>query len=225
MIEKIKITDVSVLKSIEDGLDKSTLGSSLAPYMSATKGEVWIAYMNNGSRVLAPWQEWGVNRTDAIGVAIISGGKRLMIALDEAKLYWSSRTGSSGATIATDKTIADKDFNGKGNTAAIVASSAFAGEGSNYAPVYCNTYSKGGIDAKEWWLPSIGEIGMMYAHFDAINAAMTRIPGAKQLKREIYWSSTEYSTIASWIVSFGDCIRWYFPRIEFSFQVRPVTSF
>lgn len=104
----------------------------------------------------------------------MSGGRRLLIAPHESSLYWSSVAGSGGAVTTTVKTTADVDYAGQSNTSKIVASAAFAGDGEGYAPGYCAAYSNGGVTAGSWWLPSLGELGMIYEKYDAINAALKK---------------------------------------------------
>lgn len=205
---------------------KADLANALASFVPATKGEVWIVYLDNSkNRVLVPWEEWSTSRTDAVGVAIMSGGRRLLIAPHEPTLYWSSTVGSGGAVTTTSKVAADADYTGQNNTSKIVASDAFAGDGDGYAPGYCTAYSNGGVTAGSWWLPSLGELGLMYEKFDAINAALAKINGATLLRRSSYHSSTEYSAASAWGMFFNSGYRGPNPKVAGSGRVRPVTSF
>ena len=237
MIEKIhikdlnKVSDVTHVVGIDANenpvlIDKSNLASNIAGYIPATKGEVWIVYLSSiNNKILVPWEEWSTSRTDAIGVAIMSGGRRLLIAPHESPLYWSSAAGSSGAVTTTVKAVADIDYAGQSNTSKIVASAAFAGDGEGYAPGYCAAYSNGGVAAGSWWLPSLGELGMIYEKYDAINAALKKISGATQLSRVTYWSSTESSATNEWILNFSNGYRGGNAKTEYKNRVRPVTSF
>ena len=205
---------------------KTDLANALASFVPAIKGEVWIVYLDsNKNKILVPWEQWTTSRTDAVGVAIMSGGRRLLIAPHESSLYWSSVAGSGGAVTTTVKTTADVDYAGQSNTSKIVASAAFAGDGEGYAPGYCAAYSNGGVTAGSWWLPSLGELGMIYEKYDAINAALKKISGATQLSRVTYWSSTEYSATYAWPLNFSNGNRWYGTKATGEFRVRPVTAF
>ena len=96
---------------------KTDLANALAPSAPATKGEVWIVYLDSDkNKILIPWEQWSTSRTDAVGVAIMSGGKRLLIAPHESSLPWSSDVGSGGAVTATVKATADNDYAGQSNT-------------------------------------------------------------------------------------------------------------
>ena len=207
-------------------IDTDSLASNIASYIPATKGEVGIVYLDsNKEKIIVPWEQWTISRPDAVGVAIMSGGRRLLIAPHEPTLYWSSTVGLGGAIATTSKVAADADYTGQNNTSKIVASDTFAGDGDGYAPGYCAAYSNGGVAAGSWWLPSLGELGLIYEKFDAINAALKKISGATQLSRVTYWSSTEYSNTAAWILNFSNGFRGYNAKTIYQFRARPVTSF
>lgn len=226
-----KVSNVTHVVGIDAGgntvlIGKSNLAADIAPYMPATKGEVWIVYLDsNKNKILVPWEQWSTSRTDAVGVAIMSGGRRLLIAPHESSLYWSSVAGSGGAVTTTVKTTADIDYAGQSNTGKIVTSAAFAGDGEGYAPGYCAAYSNGGVAAGSWWLPSLGELGMIYEKYDAINAVLKKISGATQLSRVTYWSSTESSATIAWFLDFSNGGRWSHTKTTNKDGVRPVTSF
>ena len=236
-MEKIHIKDLNKVSNVThivgidaDGntvlIDKSNLAADIASYIPATKGEVWIVYLDsNKNRILVPWEQWTTSRTNAVGVAIMSGGRRLLIAPHESSLYWSSAAGSGGAVTTTVKATADVDYAGQSNTSKIVASDAFAGDGDGSAPGCCAAYSNGGVAAGSWWLPSLGELGLIYEKYDAINAALEKISGATQLSRITYWSSTEHSNTTAWILNFSNGFRGYNAKTIYEYRVRPVTSF
>ncbi len=205
---------------------KADLANALASFVPATKGEVWIVYLDSDkSKILIPWEQWPTSRTDAVGVAIMSGGKRLLIAPHESSLPWSSDVGSGGAVTATVKATADGDYAGQSNTNNVVTSAAFAGDGDSYAPGYCAAYNNGGVTAGSWWLPSLGELGLIYEKFDAINAALDKINGAIKLTRGPYHSSTEYSEKYAWVLFYQSGFRASSIKTTSKYGVRPVTSF
>lgn len=236
-MEKIYINDLAMVSNVTHaiGIDaggntvligKSNLAADIANYIPSTKGEVWIVYLDsNKNNILVPWEQWTTSRTDAAGVAIMSGGRRLLIAPHESSLYWSSVAGSGGAVTTTVRATADVDYAGQSNTSKIVTSAAFAGDGEGYAPGYCAAYSNGGVAAGSWWMPSLGELGMIYEKYDAINAALKKISGATQLSRIVYWSSTEYSATSAWNMNFGSGYRGRNDKTTGEFLVRPVTAF
>ena len=226
MIQTIDIASAEVLEQIQAGLTESTLGPALAPYIPATMAAVHVAYRDSyNSLASTPWNQWSTSRDDAEGVVVMEGTQRIMVAIDEANLYWGSKQGSGGATTTTSKNTADLDFDGKENTAAIVASAAFKDDGAGYAPGYCYAYSKGLTKAGSWWLPSLGQLGMIWKHFEAINAALDRIQGATKLTRSYYWSSTEYSSSSAWYLSVYTGGRWNTAKADAQRRARPVAAF
>ena len=158
----------------------------------------WPSYQNSGEI--------------AEGVVIVEGGKILVVAPTESSspLTWSSAAISGGGTTTGDRVTAMNDWNGKANTAATIkASKADAiTNTAQYAPGYCNLYSRAnangnGLTAGKWWLPSLGEMFMIYANMTKINYALSLITGATQLVEDWYWTSTELSATNAWILSLG----------------------
>lgn len=186
----------------------------------------------------------------ADGVLLVEGGKHVVVAPTEASngLPWSSKPtkvtnsgGSisskgdgvqiSGVTTTGDRLTAFADFTGKANTAAIIKASTTTNitNTADYAPGFCNKYSRAnangkGLLAGTWWLPSLGELGMIWANFDKINYALSKISGATQLQKTWYWSSTQYSADYAWglTLSAGGMYNYY----KFNqARVRPVSAF
>ncbi len=148
----------------------------------------------------------------ADGVVVVEGGKLLVVApteCDSAGLLWSSEAVSGGGVTTTDRVTAYSDWAGKTNTAAQIEKAAC--QGASYAPGFCAAYSRTnangyGLTAGKWWLPSLGEMMMIYANMTKINYALSLITGATQLSETWYWTSTEYSAARAWCLnlSIGD---------------------
>ena len=186
----------------------------------------------------------------ADGVLLVEGGKHIVIAPTEANagLPWSSKptkvTGSdgnvsskgdgvniSGVTTTGDRLVVFADFTGKANTGAIIKASSTTNITNTeaYAPGFCNKYSRAnangeGLLAGKWWLPSLGELAMIWANFDKINYALSKINGATQLQETWYWSSTQFSAVGAWYLGLSDGgvhgnYKFYQGR------VRPVSAF
>lgn len=186
----------------------------------------------------------------ADGVLLVEGGKHIVIAPTEASagLPWSSKptkvTGSdgnvsskgdgvniSGVTTTGDRLTAFADFTGKANTGAIIKASSTTNITNTeaYAPGFCNKYSRAnangkGLLAGKWWLPSLGELAMIWANFDKINYALSKINGATQLQKTWYWSSTQGSADLAWSLYLSDGGVTNNYRF-FQFRVRPVSAF
>lgn len=181
----------------------------------------WPSYQNSGEI--------------AEGVVIVEGGKILVVAPTESSsaLTWSSAAISGGGTTTGDRVTAMNDWNGKANTAATIKASRADAitNTAQYAPGYCNLYSrvnaKGeGLTAGKWWLPSLGEMMMIYANMTKINYALSLIAGATQLVETWYWTSTESSATYAWslYLSDGRTYGWY-AKASDTGRVRAVSAF
>lgn len=186
----------------------------------------------------------------ADGVLLIEGGKHVVIAPTEASagLPWSSKPTSttnsqgqtvskgdgvqiSGVTTTGDRLTAFADFTGKANTAAIVKASTTTNitNTADYAPGFCNKYSRAnangkGLLAGTWWLPSLAELALIWANFDKVNYALSKISGATQLQKTWYWSSTQRSADSAWYLYLSDGTM-YGSYKFYQRRVRPVSAF
>ena len=145
----------------------------------------------------------------ADGVVVVEGGKILVVAPTESatKLTWSSAAVSGGGVTTSDRVTAMNDWAGKANTTAQITHAEASGAG--YAPGFCANYSRTnangyGLTAGKWWLPSLGEMMMIYANMTKINYALSLINGATQLVEDAYWTSTEDSAAFAWLLYLRD---------------------
>lgn len=185
------------------------------------KPHKWASYQNSGEI--------------ADGVVIVEGGKVLVIApteADSAGLLWSSAAVSGGATTTSDRVTAMNDWNGKTNTASIISKSTSAAVTNTaaYAPGFCNLYSRAnangkGLTAGKWWLPSVGEMMMIYANMTKINYALSLINGATQLAETWYWTSTEHSAAYAWYLYLSHGRLYWTTKASNKIRVRPVSAF
>lgn len=183
-------------------------------YPLAVKPHKWASYQSSGEI--------------AEGVLVVEGGKMLVVAPTEATLTWSSAAVSAGGKTTTDRLTALDDWAGKTSTAEQVKHSEC--NTTSYAPGFCHTYSRAnangkGLTAGRWWLPSLGELMMIYANMRKINYALSLINGATQLAETAYWSSTEYSATTAWILGLFDGTANYFTKATGQARVRPVSAF
>lgn len=183
---------------------------------------------------LHSWQALQSSGEVADGVAIVEGGKVLVAAPTEASsegLMWSSAAVSGGATTSNDRVTVINDWGGKANTASIISKSTSAAVTNTnaYAPGFCNLYSRAnangkGLTAGKWWLPSVGELLMMFANRAKINYALSLISGATPLTEEGYWSSTESSANQAWYLSLQSGLATN-SKASGKRRVRPVSAF
>lgn len=196
-----KISLANLKESLLAGLDLDAINDGVFimfhrnsdNYPLAVKPHKWASYQNSGEI--------------AEGVMVVEGGKILVVAPTETSLYWSSAAVSGGGVITSDRLTALADWAGKTNTAAQVTKPEASSV--SYAPGFCNAYSRvnangKGLTAGRWWLPSLGELMMIYANMKKINYALSLINGATQLAETWYWSSTEYSATRAWGLHLND---------------------
>ena len=197
-------------------------------YPLAVRVRSWTSYQNSGEI--------------AEGVLLVEGGRHLVIAPTEASaVKWSSKPVSSsdtsesvqisGVTTTGDRITALNDFAGRANTTAIINGSTPSNvtNTNDYAAGFCNRYSRTnangkGLTAGKWWLPSIGEMAMIWANFDKINYALSKISGATQLQESWYWSSTQYSATYAWYLNLNGGFVDNFYKFNQG-RVRPVSAF
>lgn len=179
------------LNSINDGVFIMFHRNS-DDYPLMVKPDKWASYQSSGEI--------------AEGVVVVEGGKILVVAPTETSLYWSSAAVSGGGKTTSDRLTALDDWTGKASTAAQITHAECSS--ASYAPGYCAQYSRvnangKGLTAGRWWLPSLGELMMIYANMRKINYALSLIEGATQLAETWYWSSTEYSAPYAWYLNLG----------------------
>lgn len=183
-------------------------------YPLAVNPDKWASYQNSDEI--------------AEGVLFVEGGKMLVVAPTEATLYWSSAAVSAGGKTTTDRETALNDWTGKTSTAAQITHNECKTE--SYAPGFCASYERvnangRGLTAGKWWLPSLGELMMIYANMRKINYALSLINGATQLAETWYWSSTEVSATSAWRLHLNDGHAGYGAKATSQSRVRPVSAF
>ena len=217
-----KVTLANLKASLLGGLNLNAMNDGVFimfhrksdDYPLAVKPDKWASYQNSGEI--------------AEGVMVVEGGKILVVAPTEATLYWSSAAVSAGGKTTTDRETALNDWTGKTSTAAQITHNECKTE--SYAPGFCASYERvnangQGLTAGKWWLPSLGELMMIYANMRKINYALSLINGATQLAETWYWSSTESSATNAWglYLNYGGAIG--NTKATAQIGVRPVSAF
>ena len=204
------------LNALEDGIFIMTHRKS-DDYPIMYKPHLWTAQQNAGEI--------------ADGVVVVEGGKVLVVApteSDAAGLLWSSEAVSGGGVTTSDRVTAYNDWAGKTNTAAQITKPQC--QGASYAPGFCAAYSRTnangkGLTAGKWWLPSLGEMMMIYANMTKINYALSLISGAQQLASTWYWTSTEYSATGAWRLYLSSGYMGNGTKASDRYRVRAVSAF
>ena len=194
---------------------------------------VFIMFHRNSDNVplLIKPEKWMTHQSAgeiADGVTVVEGEKIVVVAPTEASISWSSAAVSAGGTNTNSRTTALNDWNGKTNTEAQITHSECNTE--NYAPGFCASYTRvnangQGLTAGKWWLPSLGELMMIYANIRKINYALSLINGATQLSENVYFSSTEYSESNAWYLHLGIGRMDGYSKVNNPNRVRPVSAF
>lgn len=140
------------------------------------------------------------------GIGVKFGGKSLVLALtdisdDDVELT----TQQGGTRFITDYHQAAENMDGKAATDDI------------------RDILNMGI-ADDEYIPSLGELYFILAHFTQINAALEAV-GVKPLLNDWYWSSTQYSATLAWCLSLYDGIASNSTKASNQLRVRPVSAF
>ena len=146
--------------------------------------------------------DWNTgNNSKAVGVAVLSDNCKFVISTTEnsSNIQW----GGYGTTISnivttTDAATAKKDYLGSGNTDKIIAQ---LGSGNAPAADYCRgvTFKHG----KKGYLGSLGEWQEAYNNKAEIDACMSLIGGTAINTSYYHWTSTQYSSNISWMLSWS----------------------
>lgn len=122
----------------------------------------------------------------------------------------------------SDSAEAKTDFQGKENSKIITEYCKSKGINCP-AFEYVNSYKTEGTSAGDWYLPSMGELNVLYNYKGVLNVALQNIGGA-ELSVE-YWSSTEANANSAWTLNFRDYNSGaYYKTIDRGY-VRPVLAF
>ncbi len=139
--------------------------------------------------------------TSKTAIGIVVKDNTLVINNKTKNIQW----GGYGIDISTltnysDVNDAKTDFNGKDNTAKIVAHFGEDVDPTLHAGVFCYTYTTEGTNSGDWYLPAVGELyNYVYSNYsDKLQSTASKLGW----DIEAYlWASTEVSSSNVWIVS------------------------
>ena len=136
------------------------------------------------------------NKT-AIGI-VVKDNELVMSNKKSSTMYWSNAYTDTSLTNYGSSTDAKTDFNGKSNTAVIVAAHPTETVDNN-AAIYCNSYSTEGTNAGDWYLPAAGELySYVYSNYSSkLSATDTKLGW---ILSGYFWSSSEKSNSSAWYV-------------------------
>ena len=192
-----------------DGKGNVEMEGRIAPYIETSiKDDVYLVYADeNGNR----WYEifTGHNKKDnAVGVAFKFGKVSLCLYDKNIKDCKMTTQKDEPCDYITSYAMAAHDFNGHKRTEMLF---------------------ERGLSCKDripngWFIPSIGELYVMYLCKTCINAALEYI-GQDILEDKWYWSSTENSATYAWLLFFGRGGFFYGSYKTLETSVRPVSAF
>ena len=181
---------------------------------------VYILHETLGVKGVEGWNP--KNNDDVIGILLIEDGHKIVIATEDSpeNLTWSEKLELINQPIE-ELEEAESDFNGEMYCQKL-NSPDFP------AAYYCKTYNKGN---RSWYLPSSGELWMIYNHLEEVQNALSIVGGQKLITTwdegiPVYWSSTESSATCAWhlYLSNGYLCHWN-GKVGDSCKVRPVSKF
>ena len=183
---------------------------------------VYILHETLGVRTVDSWNP--ENNNGVVGVLVVEDEHKIVVATEDSpkNLHWSKKRGLINQPVG-ELEDAESDFNGEYYCQKL-DSPDFP------AAYYCKTYNKGNRD---WYLPSSGELWMIYRHLDEIQNALEIVGGQKFVTNwvekvegiPVYWSSTEGSAAPAWsLYLHNGYLNWYY-KVSHSLKVRPVSAF
>lgn len=152
----------------------------------------------------APWDPtWEYDRKDnVVGIGIRQGERSIVVALHDIGKFKLPET--PRANHITDLEDAVEDFKGKDNTAIL---------------------EDAGLDfdlAQGWWIPSVGELLLIFTHIKQVNDALRHFNGTPL--EGWHWASTSYGVNYAWYVYFGNGVVNSNGRTS-PYRVRAVAAF
>lgn len=163
---------------------------------------IYIMYGKHA--VLFTGQE--VSAQGCTGIGVNFGGKSLILATEDISdndIELTTRQG--GTRFITNYHQAAEDMDGKAATDDI------------------RDILNMGISDDEY-IPSLGELYFILAHFTQINAALKAV-GGEPLHDDWYWSSTQYSTTYAWYLNLTYGNAGSHTKATYRYRVRPVSAF
>ena len=153
---------------------------------------VYILHETLGVKMVKGWNS--KNNDGVVGILLVEGDDQIVVALEDSpeNLHWSKESELVNQLVEEIEEV-ETDFNGEYYCRKL-NSPDFP------AAYYCLNYNKG---KRIWYLPSSGELWMIYRHLEEIQNALETVGGQKFVTIwdddvPVYWSSTEYSAMDAW---------------------------
>ena len=208
-IQKIKMALLVMNHANVENAQKAydfVMADSKEPAKHATQSEmadgVYIMYGKHA--VLFTGQE--VSAPGCTGIGVNFGGKSLILATEDISDNGIELTTQQGGTrFITNYHQATEDMDGKAATDDI------------------REILNMGISTDEY-IPSLGELYFIRAHFTQINEALEAV-GGEPLHDDLYWSSTQYSATYAWRLYLTNGYMSNTTKSTYAYHVRLVSAF
>ena len=214
----MKETIIKTINSEKENLINEDINKSEIELM--LPNGVYIFHETLGVKTVDGWNSENNNGVE--GVLVVEDDHKIVIATEDSPedLPWSNEYGLINQPV-DELEEAQNDFNGEYYCQKL-DSPDFP------AAYYCKTYNKGG---RNWYLPSSGELWLIYNHLEEIQNALETVGGQKLITTwdddaPVYWSSTENSAAYAWYLSLLD--RYLYngcSKVSGNNKVRPVFNF
>ena len=188
---------------------------------------VYILHETLGVKMVKGWDS--KNNDEVVGILLVEGDHKIVVALEDSpeNRHWSTKREIVNQSVE-ELEDAESDLNGEYYCQKL-NSPDFP------AVYYCLSYKKRG---RSWYLPSSGELWLIYRHLEEIQNALETVGGHKLVTTwddgvPVYWSSTERSaTLANanstlaWTLGLngGGLLSWS-TKVIGILKVRPVSKF
>ena len=180
---------------------------------------VYILHETLGVRTVDSWNP--KNNNGVVGILLVEDDHKIVIATEDSPedLPWSKKRELINQPV-DEMEDAESDFNGEYYCRKL-DSPDFP------SAYYCKTYNKGN---RSWYLPSSGELWMIYNHLEEVQNALSIVGGQKLITTwdegvPVYWSSTENSVTPAWYLNLGGYLYAWGNKVSDIGKVRPVSAF
>ena len=181
---------------------------------------VYILHETLGVKGVEGWNP--KDNDGVVGILFIEDDHKIVVATEDAPedLSWSNERGLINQPV-DELEDTESDFNGEYYSQKL-DSPDFP------AAYYCLNYKKGN---RSWYLPSSGELWLIYRHLDEIQNALSIVGGQKLVTTwdegiPVYWSSTENSATGAWYLNLDDdSLHPWRDKVSDSLKVRPISKF
>ena len=231
-----KVSNINKVRPVSNFRKKNTLRESFTKKISSKKNTdliskpsfvledgVYILHQTLGVKDVEGWNP--KNNKGVVGILFIEDDHKIVVALEDSpkNLHWSKKRELINQPVY-ELEDAESDFNGEYYCQKL-DSPDFP------AAYYCKTYNKGN---RSWYLPSSGELWMIYNHLEEIQNALEIVGGQKLVTNwvekvegiPVYWSSTEYSAAdARFLYIFDGYLSRGSDKVSGNGNVRPVSNF